>query len=151
MIVWRCTGISTIAFVQTFLSLLGWSGQIGFAQKANPTKKKSTHKLFIVHQARVVNLVTMALLPLLMHRHLCHCCDGVIAIVDVQASLPLLSYRCCPCCLSSSWHCCPHHDGVIAINMQASLPLLQWQLLLLSQWRCCCRQCRGVSAIVKLA
>jgi hypothetical protein len=87
-IVWYHAGISKIAFVQTFLSLLGRLVQSSFAQKANPAKKKSTHELFIVHQAGVVALVPMALLPLLMCRHLCHCCDGVIAVVDAQASLP---------------------------------------------------------------
>jgi hypothetical protein len=81
-IVWCHAGISTIAFVQTFLSLLGRMGQSGFAQKANPAKKKSTHKLFIVHQAGIVALVTIALSPLLMRRCLCHCHDGIIAIVD---------------------------------------------------------------------
>jgi hypothetical protein len=93
MIVWRHTGISTIAFAQTCLSLLGRLGQSGFAQKANPTKKKSTHKLFIVRLAGIVALVTMALLPSLMCRRLCHCCDGVIAItiIDVQVSPPSLS------------------------------------------------------------
>jgi hypothetical protein len=90
-IVWLHAGISMITFVQTFLSLLRRLGRSGFAQKANLTKKKSTHESFIVHQAGIVTLVTMVLLPLLMHRHLCHCCDGLIAIVGVQASLPLLS------------------------------------------------------------
>jgi hypothetical protein len=69
-------------------------------------------------------------------------CDGVAALV-VIALLP-----------SSSWHCCPHcndvvviidvialvvcrQTGIAAINVQASLSLLQWQLLLLSQWRHC--------------
>jgi hypothetical protein len=49
-------------------------------------------------QAGVVALIVMALLPL-MHKRLCHCCDcnccschdGVVAIVDAQPSLPLLS------------------------------------------------------------
>jgi hypothetical protein len=81
-------GISTITFVQTFLTLLGRSGRSSFAQKADPAKKKSTHKSFIVSQAGVIAPVTRALLPLLMHGHLCHCHDGAIAIVDAQASLP---------------------------------------------------------------
>jgi hypothetical protein len=63
----------------------------GFAQKANPAKKKSTHESFIMRQAGVVTLVTMALSPLMMRRCLCHCRDGIIAIVDVQASLSLSS------------------------------------------------------------
>ncbi len=59
--------------------------------------------------------------------------------------------RCCPCCLSSSWHCCPCCDGIVAVNAQVSLPLLQWQLSFLSQWRCCHCWCTGVSTIVELA
>jgi hypothetical protein len=131
-IVWYYAGISTIAFVKTFLSLFGRPGQSSFAQKANLAKKKSTHKLFIVHQAGVVALVTLSLLPLLMHRRLYHCCDGAIAVIDVQASLPLSSWHCYSFCLSSSWRHCPCCDGIIAVNVQASLPLLQWRLLLLS-------------------
>jgi hypothetical protein len=58
-------------------------GQRSFAQKANPVKKKSiTYESFIVHHTGVVVLVTMALLLLLMRKHLCHCCDGIIAVVD---------------------------------------------------------------------
>jgi hypothetical protein len=53
--------------------------------------------------------------------------------------------------LSSSWRCCPHCNGVVviingvalvtcwqagitAVDAQASLPLLQWQMLLSSIW-----------------
>jgi hypothetical protein len=90
MIVWHHAGISTIAFVQTFLSLLGRLGQSSFAQKADPAKK-NTHKLFILCQAGIVALVTMAFLLSSMRRHLCHCCDSIIAIIDVQVSLPLSS------------------------------------------------------------
>jgi hypothetical protein len=77
-----------------------------------------------------VSLVTMAPLPLIR--------NGVVALV-VIASLPSLS-----------WRRCPHRNGVVviinvialfacqqagiaAINVQASLPFLQWQILLLSQ------------------
>jgi hypothetical protein len=76
-----------------------------------------------------VSLVTMALLPLIQ--------DGVVALV-VIALLP-----------SSSWHCCPHCYGVViiinvivlvarwqagiaAVDAQAYLPVLQWQMLLSS-------------------
>jgi hypothetical protein len=65
--------------------------QSGFSQKANPAKKKSTHELFVVRQAGVVALITMVLSLLSMCRRFCHHCDGIIAIVDVQASLPLSS------------------------------------------------------------
>jgi hypothetical protein len=71
----------------------------------------------------------MASLPLI--------CDGVVALVVIASSL------------SSSWHCYPHCNGVlviiniialvacwqagiVAVDAQASLPLLQWQLLLSS-------------------
>jgi hypothetical protein len=89
------------------------------------------------HQAGVVGLVMMSLLPS-MHRHLCHhcncgCCphdNGVVAIVNVQASLPSSSW--CPCprnngivALDPQWHCCPHHDGAVAILKLALLPLSQ--------------------------
>jgi hypothetical protein len=82
------------------------------------------------HQVGIVFLVTMALLPLI--------CNGVVALVVIALLL------------SSSWHHHPHPNGVVviinvialiacwqagiaAVNVQASLPLLQWQLLLLSQ------------------
>ncbi len=54
------------------------------------------------------------------------------------------------CCSSSSWHCHPRHDGVVAVNAQVSSLLLRWQLLLLSQWCCCPCQCTGISAVVEL-
>jgi hypothetical protein len=76
----------------------------------------------------------MALLPLIQ--------DGVVALVVI--ALPL----------SSSWHCCPHCNGIVviinvialvahrqagitAIDAQASLPVSRWQTLLSSQWRHC--------------
>jgi hypothetical protein len=79
-----------------------------------------------------ISLVTMASSPLIR--------DGVVALI-VIASLP-----------SSSWHRCPHCNGVLviihvialvarwqtgiaAVNAQASLPLLRWQMLLSSLWR----------------
>jgi hypothetical protein len=40
----HCYGIHRNALVQTFLSLLGRSGQSGLARKANPAMKSSTHK-----------------------------------------------------------------------------------------------------------
>jgi hypothetical protein len=69
----------------------------------------------------------MALLPLI--------CNGVVALVVIALLL------------SSSWHCCPHCNGILviidvialvahwqagiaAIDVQVSLPLPQWQLLL---------------------
>jgi hypothetical protein len=81
-----------------------------------------------------VSLVTKASWPLIR--------NGVVALIMI-VSLP-----------SSSWRCCPHCNGVdviinvialvtrrqagiAAINVQRSLPVLQWQMLLLSQWRHC--------------
>jgi hypothetical protein len=67
----------------------------------------------------------------LQSRHLCHCCNKVVAFVTT-ALLP-----------TSSWCCCPCKDGVIAIaDAQASLPL--------SRWRChtCCA---GTIANIALA
>jgi hypothetical protein len=42
--------------------------------------------------------------------HCCPCSNGVIAVINAQASL-----------LLSSWGCCPHCDGVAIIDAQASL------------------------------
>ncbi len=73
------------------------------------------------HQACVVTLLTMALSP----------CNSVVALVTM-ALLP-----------SSSWHCCPHCNGIIIIiDAQASLQSIQWH---------CCRWCTGVFSIVAMA
>jgi hypothetical protein len=90
-----------------------------------------------------------------MHRHACRCQDGVVSLVtmvllplicDVVVALVVIALL-----LSSSWHCCPRCNGVIVIinvitlvahqqagiatvDAQESLLLLQWQLLLSSQW-----------------
>jgi hypothetical protein len=51
----------------------------------------------------------------LKSRHLCHRCNNVVALVAMMLSP------------SSSWCCCPCHDGVVAIvNVQVSLPLSGW-------------------------
>jgi hypothetical protein len=123
-------------------------GQSSFAQKADPAKKKSTHELFIVHQAGIVTLVTMALSLLSMHRHLCLCCDGNIAslmcrhLCHCQVSV-LALIACCQAgvvalvvmalllslhrrlCHSHDSNCCSCHNGVVAIvDAQAFLLLL---------------------------
>jgi hypothetical protein len=86
-IVWCHAGISAIVFVQTLLSLLGRSGQQGFAQKDNTaTKYVHTSGTLYVELA-----LLLLLLPLSMYRSLCHCHDGIIAIVGAQASPPLLN------------------------------------------------------------
>jgi hypothetical protein len=129
------------------------------------------------HHNGVVALVAMAFLSL-MCRHLCHHCngdcrphqDGVSAIVKLAYSL---SWHCCPCnngvvaiinaqasLLSSSWHSHPCCNGVALINAQASLqsrhlyhscnnlvPLVAMALLLLSSW-CLCPCHDGVIVIV---
>ncbi len=92
--------------------------------------------LIACRKAGIHALVVMVLLPLI-RRCLCRCCDGdccsrhnvIIAVIDAQASPPLLSWCYHPCCLSSSWHCCPCHDGAVAVDAQASLLLLPLQLL----------------------
>jgi hypothetical protein len=79
-----------------------------------------------------VSLVTMASSPLIVY-------NGVVALI-VIALLPSLSWCCCPHCnrvviiidviaLIACWQA-----GITAVNAQASLPLLRWQMLLLSQW-----------------
>jgi hypothetical protein len=73
-----------------------------------------------------IALITLALLPLirdgivaLVVMALSWCCcpwhNGIVVIINVQASSPSLQW-CCYLC----------HDGIIAIDMQASLPSLQW-------------------------
>jgi hypothetical protein len=96
----------------------------------------------------MVALVTMALLPLIH--------NGVVARI-VMVSSPSSSWRCCPCCndiniiinVVALVACC--QAGIVAIDVQASLLLLQWQLSLLSQWHHHHCQCKGISAVVKLA
>jgi hypothetical protein len=76
-----------------------------------------------------ISLITMVSLPLIR--------KGVVSLVMIALSP------------SSTWHCCPHRNGVViiidvitliahreasiaAVDAQVSLPLLQWQMLLLS-------------------
>jgi hypothetical protein len=106
-------------------------------------------------QAGVVALVMMAISPS-MRRHLCHHCDctccphdnGIIASVNVQASLLLSIWCCCPCnngvvALDLQHCCCPCYNGLIAILQLALLPL--------SKWRRCHHQCAGVLPIIAMA
>ncbi len=75
--------------------------------------------------------MTMALFPLLMHRHPCRCQAGIIALVTM-ASLPLIHNGVIALVVmaslpSSSWRFCPHCNRVVIIvDMQASLPSSQW-------------------------
>jgi hypothetical protein len=113
-------------------------------------------------QAGVVPLMVMTLLPS-MRRRLCHCChcnccphgNGSVAVVDLQASLPSLSWHHCPGNKGTVALC----NGVVAVLKLASSPLLQWHCChhrcrpprhLLSSWHCC-RQCAGIFAIAMMA
>jgi hypothetical protein len=58
-----------------------------------------------------VALVAMALSPS-SSWHCCPCCNGIVAIIDVVALIAR------------------HQAGMVAVDAQAFLPLLQWQLLL---------------------
>jgi hypothetical protein len=99
-------------------------------------------------QAGIVALIKMTLLLLI--------CDGIIALI-VMTLLPPLSKRCCPCfngivvIIDLIVLVACYQSVIVAINAQASLPLLRSQLLLSSQWCFCRHQCAGVSAVVGLA
>ncbi len=107
------------------------------------------------HCDGIVALVAMALLPL-MRRCLCRCCNcnccphdnDAIAIVNGQASLPLLRWYCPPHnngvdALDLRWRCCPLCNGIVAILKLVLLPLLQW--------RHCHHQCAGILAVIVMA
>jgi hypothetical protein len=49
-------------------------------------------------QAGAVALITMASSPSSMHRRLCHCHNGILALVAL-APLPILQEHCHPCCI----------------------------------------------------
>ncbi len=124
----------------------------------------------------VVALVVMALS--LLSSWCCRPChNGIIAIVNVQVSLPLsgwcccplalvplptLHSRCCPCCAGivvpialTSFPSC--YMGVITVIVSELLPLSSWRVstialvpLLLSCWSYC-PQCAGISAHIMQA
>jgi hypothetical protein len=87
-----------------------------------------------------------------MRRRPCHCHAGVVALVTT-ALLPLIhdsivALVAMALLPSSSWHPCPHCNGVIVIIdvfalvacCQAGIIVIeQWQWLLLSQLSCCHR------------
>jgi hypothetical protein len=111
--------------------------------------------------------MTMVLSPLSMRRCPCRCPAGVVALITMVL-LPLIrnnvvAFVTTASMPSSSWHCCPCHNGVgVIINAQVSLPscngivaLVVMALLLLMYRRLCrCRDCNcrphdnGVVAIV---
>jgi hypothetical protein len=94
----------------------------------------------------VVVLVAMVLLMLSSWCH-CPCHDGIITIVNAQASPPLLQRHCCPCCA-----------GAVANIAQALSPLLRKRccpyctdlFALMLHGHCQCR-CTGIVAPIKLA
>jgi hypothetical protein len=61
----------------------------------------SMRRVFSVVTIAIFALMTMALSPLLMHRHPCYCGDGVFALVTM-ALLPLGSQISCP---ALPWTC----------------------------------------------
>jgi hypothetical protein len=68
-------------------------------------------RVFAIVAIAIFTLLTMALLPLLMHRHPCYCQDGVISLVKM-ASFSLVrngvvALIAMASLLSSSWHHCP--------------------------------------------
>jgi hypothetical protein len=71
----------------------------------------SMHRVFAIVATVIFALMTMALLPLLMHRCPCRCQDGAVSLVTM-ASLPLIhngvvALIAMALLLSSSWHHCP--------------------------------------------
>ena len=88
-------------------------------------------------QAGVVLLVTMASSPLSVRRHLCHCHDGVIALVALVLSTTL-HRRYPPCC-----------TGIIVIIPLTSLPSLCMGIVTVvaptllppSSWHVCAVEC----------
>ena len=83
---------------------------------------------FIV--AGVFAIVMMKSLPSLMRRGLCRLCNnGVIAVINVKASL-----------LPSSWHHHPHCNGVVIVNVQVSL-----------QSRHHCHHCNNIDALIEMS
>ncbi len=101
-----------------------------------------------------------------MHRHLCPCQAGVIALVAchqagvvaliVMVSLPSMRRHLC-CCYNCN--CCPHDNGTIAlVDAQGSLPLLSWchcpcnnGIVALDLLWHCCPYCNGIVAVLNLA
>jgi hypothetical protein len=78
----------------------------------------------------IVALVVLALLPSSSWHHLLYR-NGIVVIINAQASLPSLQWSFCPC-----------HDGVVDIDMLASLSLCNGN---------CWHPCNGISAVVELA
>jgi hypothetical protein len=79
----------------------------------------------------VVALVTMALLPLPVRRHLAivELASPPLSLVIELASLPLMRRHLCHHC---DCDCRPHHDGVVTVvDAQASLLLLSWCVIAL--------------------
>jgi hypothetical protein len=113
-------------------------------------------------QVGVIALVVMATLPS-MRRHLQRCCDcnccphdnGVVAAVNAQMSLLLSSLSLCLhnndiAALDPQQHCCPCHDGGIAVLKLAFVTLIAIALLSSSMSRHPCHNCDGIVALVTM-
>jgi hypothetical protein len=113
----------------------------------------------------IVALVTMALLPLSMSRHLHRCqasvvaldpfCQAGIVALVVIVPLPLMHRHLC-CCFDCD--CPPHDNGVIVfVDAQASLPSSSWRhcprnngVVALDPQLHCCLCWDGVVTVLKL-
>jgi hypothetical protein len=82
-------------------------------------------RVFAIVAITIFALMTMAALPLLMRRRPCFRQDGVIVLLTM-ASLPMIcngvfALIAIASLLSSSWCCCPCHNGIVVIiDAQAS-------------------------------
>jgi hypothetical protein len=94
----------------------------------------------------IVALIAMALLPA-SSWCCCSCHDGIVTIINAQASLSLSQWCHCPCCASAipnivrplmpllHRRCCPYHADLFALTLHGR----------------CHRHCSGVVAPVMLA
>jgi hypothetical protein len=99
----------------------------------------------------------MASSPSLMCRCLCHCCNGIVALIAL-APLPTLHKCCCSCCAGFAvlvvlTYLPSCHIGVVTVIAPALLPSSSWRvcaialvLFPLSRW-CCCHWCAGINAL----
>jgi hypothetical protein len=130
--------------------------------------------IFAVVAIGIVALMTIALLLLLMHRHPCRQQYGVISLVTM-ASLPFIRNGVVTLVViallpSSSWRCCPYHNGIVviiinvivlvtrqqariaAVNAQASFLFVAMAILALVMMASLpLLMHRRISAVVKLA
>ncbi len=108
----------------------------------------------------IVALVVMTLLPSSSWWH-CPCHKGIIAIVDVQASLPLPQWCCCPHCTGAianitrgllsllHWRCCPYHNDLFSLTSHGHCHRCCTGIIAPIELACLCH-CAGVVALVML-